>query len=64
MQIAKAPRGHRILIAGYYDDNPERVRDWLASAAKVKGVTGVMYTTWESNYKDLEEFARILDGRP
>jgi len=26
---------------------------------KVKGVTGVMYTTWQNNYSDLEPFAAL-----
>lgn len=54
-----ADRGHKQVIAGYYDGKPERVREWLASAAKVKGVVGVMYTTWRQNYDDLEEFAKL-----
>ena len=52
-----ADRGHRQVIAGYYDSAPERILDWIASARPVKGVYGVMYTTWQSNYKDLEAFA-------
>ncbi len=54
-----AGRGHRQVLAAYYDGPVGRVREWLASAAKVKGVVGVMYTTWRSNYDDLEAFARI-----
>ena len=30
-------RGHRQIIAGYYDAKPERIKDWLASAAKGAG---------------------------
>ena len=51
-----ADRGNRQLIAGYYDD-PARTRDWVASADKVPGVVGFMYTTWVGNYADLERFA-------
>ena len=54
-----ADRGHRQIIAGYYDAPPERVKLWLVSAAKVKGVVGVMYTTWRNNYADLETFAKL-----
>lgn len=54
-------RGHRMLIAGYYDSNPEQARDWLISARKAKGVVGIMYTTWQSRYGDLERFARVVD---
>jgi hypothetical protein len=55
-----ARRGHRQVIAGYYDGKPGEVKQWLASAAKVKGVVGVMYTTWRSNFEDLEAFARAV----
>ncbi len=55
-----ANRGHKQIIAGYYDGNVQQIRQWLDSAAKVQGVTGVMYTTWEHKYADLEEFARIV----
>ncbi len=54
-----AERGHRQILAGYYDAPPERIRDWLADAAKVEGaanVVGVMYTTWRNSYDDLEKF--------
>lgn len=38
-----ADRGHKQVIAGYYDGKIEQVSQWLDSAAKVQGV---MYTTW------------------
>ncbi len=59
-----ADRGHRQLIAGYYDRPPENVRKWLDSAMKVKGVQSVMYTTWSNNYSDLERFAEIVKQHP
>jgi hypothetical protein len=52
-----ADRGHRQVIAGYYDAAPERVRDWLEAARPHAGVEGVMYTTWQQRYEDLERFA-------
>jgi hypothetical protein len=52
-----AERGHRQVIAGYYDHAPERVQQWLESARGVQGVEGVMYTTWQRKYADLERFA-------
>jgi len=55
-----ADRGHRQVIAGYYDAPPERVKLWLVSAAKVKGVVGVMYTTWRNDYTGLETFAKLV----
>ncbi|MCI0343160.1 MAG: hypothetical protein L0216_18780 [Planctomycetales bacterium] len=54
-----AGRGHKQVIAGYYDEGPAQVRDWLEAARGVPGVIGVMYTTWQSRYDDLEEFARV-----
>jgi hypothetical protein len=57
-----ADRGHAQVIAGYYDAAPERIRDWLASARKVSGVQGVIYTTWEHKYGDLERFAENVNA--
>ncbi len=54
-----ADKGHPQIIAGYYDHPPGRIRQWLASADKIPSVVGVMYTTWERNYADLEAFARL-----
>jgi hypothetical protein len=50
--------GHRQIIAGYYDAGPDQIKPWLESAAKVKGVIGLMYTTWANKYDDLEAFAK------
>jgi hypothetical protein len=55
-----AQRGHRQVIAGYYDAKPERVRDWLEAAKPFPGVIGVIYTTWEHKYADLERFAEVV----
>ncbi|MBA4388947.1 MAG: hypothetical protein C0404_13275 [Verrucomicrobia bacterium] len=54
-----AGRGHKQVIAGYYDGAPAGVKDWLVAADKVDGVVGVMYTTWVSKYDDLEAFAKV-----
>jgi hypothetical protein len=54
-----ADRGHRQILAGYYDQPPENIRKWLAAAAKTPHVIGIMYTTWQNQYKDLEAFARL-----
>ena len=48
----------RAAKAGYYDGEPAQVKKWLGSASKVKGIIGVMYTTWQSRFDDLEAFAR------
>lgn len=55
-----ADRGHCQVIAGYYDDRPEKVRDWLTAAKPHPGVQGVMYTTWEQKYGDLEKFSELI----
>lgn len=49
--------GNRTLIAGYYDQKPERASDWLEAASKSKGTIGIMYTSWYDRYEDLETFA-------
>jgi hypothetical protein len=54
-----ADRGHRQVIAGYYDGDVAQIKQWLASAAKVNGVIGVMYTTWKNDYSNLEAFAMM-----
>ena len=55
-----ADRGHQQLIAGYYDAKPEQVTQWLEAAKNVEGVIGVMYTTWQHQYTDLERFAELI----
>ena len=54
-----ADRGNRQIIAGYYDAPLTDFQKWLDSSAKVKGVIGYMYTTWNSNYDHIEEFAKM-----
>ena len=53
-----AGRGNRQILAGYYDADPKRIVEWLGMAAKVKGVCGVMYTTWVGDYSKLEDFMK------
>ncbi len=56
-----AGRGHRQLIAGYYDGNPgANYRRWQEGAKGVDGVLGYMYTTWRNRYDDLETFAKLV----
>jgi hypothetical protein len=53
-----AARGHRQVLCGFYDGDPGGAR-WLVEQARgIRGVTGVMYTTWRGDYSQLEEFAR------
>lgn len=55
-----AQRGHRQIVAAYYDAPLTEVERWLAAARGVAGVTGVMYTTWRHRYDDLERFAEMV----
>ncbi len=54
-------RGHQQILAGYYDASPEQIGQWLETARNVPGVVGVMYTTWQRNFSDLEAFAREVE---
>ncbi len=56
-----AARGHALLVAGYYDEKPERILDWLTAVREARGrLAGVLYTTWRKNYADLERFAELV----
>ena len=56
-----AERGHKQVIAGYYDAPPQQVTKWLDAAKPYPGVVGVMYTTWQGKFSDLEKFSEIID---
>jgi hypothetical protein len=58
-----ADRGQRQLIAGYYDAGPNQIRNWLESARGVSGLLGVMYTTWQGQYDDLEKFVDVVNAK-
>ena len=55
--------GNAQVLAGYYDADPSRITGWLQDAAGIRGLAGVMYTTWRHQYSDLEKFAEICWGR-
>ncbi len=58
-----AGRGHRQVIAGYYDaDDLSNFRAWDAAARGVSGVFGFMYTTWQSKYNLLEKYGHAMRG--
>ncbi|HEU4751539.1 MAG TPA: hypothetical protein VFU47_00440, partial [Armatimonadota bacterium] len=57
-----ADRGHEQILAGYYDNGVDYTVRWLNDARGIKGVTGVMYTTWANRYADLEKFAQAVWG--
>lgn len=56
-----AERGHQQILAGYYDASPEQIGQWLETAREIPGVIGVMYTTWQRNFSDLEAFADVVN---
>lgn len=55
-------RGNRQVLAGYYDGDPASIRKWLDDVRGVSGVSGVMYTTWQNRYEDVEAFAKAAWG--
>ena len=56
-----AGRGHRQLIAGYYDvDDLSNFQTWDSAARDVKGIIGFMYTTWASKFGLLEKYAEAM----
>jgi hypothetical protein len=59
-----AKQGHCQILAGYYDNEPGRIRQWLEDSSGIPNIVGAMYTTWKSNYQDLEGFARSAWDEP
>jgi len=55
-----AGRGHKQILAGYYDGPVDAITPWLADAKRAGGVVGAMYTTWQNRYEDLEAFAKMM----
>ena len=49
---------HEQLMAGYYDgDVAANVKQWMTAAKNSPAnVTGMIYTTWQGRYDDLEKF--------
>ncbi len=54
-----AGRGHRQILAGYYDGD-DNFATWDAAAKGSPSVLGFMYTTWENRYDDLERYGKLL----
>jgi hypothetical protein len=56
---SRQPVAHPQIIAGYYDkgDGAATARSELAQAAGIRGIVGLMYTTWNDDYSQLEPFA-------
>ena len=56
-----AGRGHRQIIAGYYDaDDLSNFQQWDAAARNVTGVIGFMYTTWQAKFSLLEKYGEAM----
>jgi len=57
-------RGHRQILAGYYDADEDggAMGDWLHAALDLPGVAGAMFTTWMDNYSNLECWAHRVWG--
>lgn len=62
-----AERGHPLLIAGYYDGPPgvgvRQITQWLSAVPPKADLRGVLYTTWQQRYGDLEPFAAQAWGK-
>jgi hypothetical protein len=56
--------GHKQILAGYYDGDPKMIATWLKDAHGIQGVDGVMYTTWQSNFKHTREFVESATRSP
>ena len=54
-----ASRGHKQILAGFYDAPPENFIPWMKDAAKIDGIVGMMYTTWGRDFTQLDRFAKV-----
>jgi hypothetical protein len=54
-----AERGNPQVLAGFYDSDPAAIREWID--VNPVAVNGVMYTTWRSNFAELEAFAKASE---
>ena len=62
-------RGHRQILAGYYDGRntaalQSNIQRWMEVTEDAPGVMGIMYTTWRGNFDHLEEYFRLVDEYP
>jgi hypothetical protein len=58
-----ADLGHSQILAGYLDGNPKMIRKWMEMGKNIPNITGVMYTTFNGHYEDLENFAHWAWGK-
>jgi hypothetical protein len=64
-----ADRGHRQVLCGYYDAGDtdamrENVARWMLVSKDVKGIQGMMFTTWRWNYSELGEYFKLVNAYP
>jgi hypothetical protein len=57
-----ASRGHRQILAGYYDGEEPKIEQWLPRVQRATAVCGAMYTTWKQDYSQLESFGETAWG--
>jgi hypothetical protein len=55
-------QGHSQIISGFYDAGNDQIKQWMDAAKDVPSVEGAMYTTWNNDYSQLEDFARSAWG--
>ncbi|MBN1807837.1 MAG: hypothetical protein JW909_02135 [Planctomycetes bacterium] len=60
-------KGHRQVLCGYYDGRNQaamknNIDKWKKVSAGAPSILGFMYTTWSSNYSNLDEYFRLLDS--
>lgn len=61
-----AERGHEQVLCGYYDARDEErlkrnVSRWMTLSEGIPNVVGMMYTTWQRNYKDMKHFFELVE---
>jgi len=54
-------RGFGIVAGAYYDrKDVSRDEEWVRTLNKTKGATGMLYTTWNARYDQLENFGNMV----
>lgn len=64
-----ADRGHTQVMCGFYDAKSDagmkkNIDGWMKMSEGLPNVVGMMYTTWENNYKDMPQFFKLLGEYP
>jgi hypothetical protein len=59
-------RGHEQVLCGYYDSpadqKGEHIRGWLKEGEGIPGIVGAMYTTWQTKYDAMDDWAKAAWG--